>query len=369
MAAARPQFVEAGKTALPLAYFVFAGMRGAMAASFEPVRIAIVGCGAIAELGHLPGAAACDAVEVAVLVDRDGDRARDLARRFGVRHAATDIAAAAEHAEAAVIALPPHLHRQAAEDLFARGLHVLMEKPLAPDPADAGAIVAAAGAAGRVLATAMMRRFAPSARYLKAAVESGMLGPIRRYAAASGAADAWPSRSAFTFDAAQAGGGALISNGCHDLDLLFWLLGPFSEFTYASDSAARMEANCVVEGVLACGAEASIEVSRSRTLANRITIEGEHATLIAPLMGETVRVLPAGTEASAFPWPDEPPFDYPATMAAQLADFASAVRGGKAPLADGEAGQAMIDFVAQCYQRRTALTLPWDVPIALEPAA
>ena len=337
--------------------------------TIEPVRVAIVGCGAIAQLGHLPGALASDAVTVTTLIDRDEDRAREMAARFGVPHVATDIAAAADHAEAAVVALPPHLHRMAAETLLSAGVHVLMEKPLATSLADCDAMLAAASAANRVLAVAMMRRFAPSARYLKAAVESGMLGPIRSYTARSGAADAWPSVSPFTFDAAQAGGGALISNGCHDLDLLFWLLGPYAEFGFASDSGARMESNCVVAGELARGGHATVEVSRSRTLSNSIRIEGELATIEAPLMGETVRVLPAGADPADFPQAAAPPLDFAGVMAAQLADFAAAVRGVRPPLADGEVGREMIGFVAQCYDRAKPLDLPWDCPVALEVAA
>ena len=337
--------------------------------AIDPVRIAIVGCGAIAQLGHLPGALASDAVTVTTLIDRDEDRARDMAARFGVPHFATEIAAAADHAEAAVVALPPHLHREAAETLLGTGLHVLMEKPLATSLANCDAMIAAAKTSERVLAVAMMRRFAPSARYLKAAVASGMLGQIRSYTARSGAADAWPSVSPFTFDAAQAGGGALISNGCHDLDLLCWLLGPYAEFSFASDSAARMESNCVVEGELACGAQATVEISRSRTLANTIRIEGELATIEAPLMGETVRVLPAGANPADFPAPAAPPLDYAGVMAAQLADFAAAVRGVRPPLADGAVGREMIGFVARCYDRAVPLELPWDCPVDLGAAA
>jgi predicted dehydrogenase len=335
----------------------------------KPVRIAIVGCGAIAQLGHLPGAMASDAVIVTTLIDRDENRARSMARQFGIPNVATEIAAAAHHAEAAVVALPPHLHRMAAETLLGAGVHVLMEKPLAISLADCDAMLAAAKAADRVLAVAMMRRFAPSARFLKAAIASGMLGKIKRYVARSGAADAWPSVSPFTFDPAQAGGGALISNGCHDLDLLFWLLGPYADFAFHSDSTAKMESNCLVEGTLASGARATIEISRSRTLANAIRIEGELATIEAPLMGEAVRVLPAGASPADFPESPAPPLDFAGVMAAQLADFAAAVRGVRPPLADAMAGREMIAFVGQCYDRATPFELPWDCPVVLGAAA
>lgn len=330
-----------------------------------PVRLAIIGCGAIAELGHLPGAAVAPDIDVTVLIDRDEARARALAEKFGIAHVATDIAGAADHAEAAVVALPPHLHRPAAETLFAAGLHVLMEKPLATSVADSDAMIAAAASAERVLAVAMMRRFARSARYLKALIDSGMLGPIRRYHAASGAADAWPSRSPFTFDAAQAGGGALISNGCHDLDLLLWLLGPIDTLDFRSDSDARMEGNCVLECRMQSGTEALIEISRTCTLSNEIHIEGERGVVIAPLMGEAITLLPHGASRDLLPDVAPPPLQYAETMAAQLADFAAAVRGEKAPIADGLAGRDMIALVERCYATARPLAFAWDVPVKI----
>ncbi|MFM5931007.1 MAG: Gfo/Idh/MocA family protein [Novosphingobium sp.] len=340
-----------------------------MTSTTDPVSIAIIGCGAIAELGHLPGALVSDRVTITALIDRDEPRARAMAERFGVPFVGTDMAQAADHAEAAVVALPPHLHRHGAEVLLGAGLHVLMEKPLATNLADSDAMVSAARAANRLLGVAMMRRFASSAEYLKAAVASGMLGPIRHYTARSGAADAWPSRSPFTFDAEQAGGGALISNGCHDVDLLFWLLGPLADFTFHSDSPARMESNCVIEGTLARGGTATIEISRSRTLANTIRIEGAYATIEAPLMGETVQVFPSGTQAGDFPQAEAPPLDYARVMARQLDNFAGAIRGTEPLLADGATGRDMIAFVNQCYERNQMLELPWDCPIALGEAA
>ena len=335
----------------------------------EQLSIAIVGCGAIAELGHLPGALVCPEVRVTTLIDRDEDRARRLAAQFGVPHVATEVAAAAEYAVAAVVALPPHLHRSAAETLFAAGLHVLMEKPLATTVADCEAMVAAARAADRVLAVAMMRRFARSARMLKAVIASGMLGRIHRYVARSGAADAWPSRSPFTFSAEQSGGGALVSNGCHDLDFMQWLMGPLVRFEFRSDSPARMEGNCLLEGELSGECRATIEISRTRTLANTIRIEGEFASVEAPTMGETVEIVPAGLGRAAMAQVVPPPLDYPQVMADQLADFAAAVRGLRPALVPGEAGRDMIALVEACYSARQPLVLSWDLPVAAGEAA
>ncbi|MEO5705961.1 MAG: Gfo/Idh/MocA family oxidoreductase [Alteraurantiacibacter sp.] len=334
-----------------------------MTIATTPLRLAVVGCGAIAELGHLPGAARCPDVKVTVLVDRDEARARALADMFGVPRVETDYNALAGLADAACVALPPHLHRHSAEVLLGAGLHVLMEKPLATSAADADAMLAAAAAANRVLAVAMMRRYARSTRYLKDLVASGMLGRIERYVARSGAADAWPSRSPFTFNAEQAGGGALISNGCHDIDLLEWVLGSIADLTFYSDSPARMDGNCLLECRMASGATATIEISRTRTLANSIRIEGTLGTVDAPLMGETVSILPRGAAPDVLGPANSPPFDYAGVMAAQLADFAAACRGERAPLANARAGRDMLALVERCYAQAKPLVLPWDLPV------
>jgi predicted dehydrogenase len=328
-----------------------------------PVRLAIVGCGAIAELGHLPGAMRCRDVEITVLVDRDESRAWALAQRFAIARVETDYSRLAGLADAACVALPPHLHRHSAETLLGSGLHVLMEKPLATNVADCDAMVAAATANNRTLAVAMMRRFARSSRYLKALVESGMLGRIERYTARSGAADAWPSRSPFTFSAAQSGGGALISNGCHDVDLMQWLLGPIERLEFFSDSGARMEGNCLLECQMVSGAAATIEVSRTRTLANTIFIEGERGSVEAPVMGEEVTILPAGGGRDLLNLPVKPPLDYPGVMASQLSDFAAAVRGARSPLVDGTAGRDMLALVERCYSIARPMELTWDLPV------
>ena len=95
------------------------------------VRLAVVGCGAVAQIHHLPAIAASDRVEAAVLVDADEKRARALAERFGVPEVATDFKRLPGKVEAAVVALPNSLHAPVSIELLRRGVHVLVEKPMA----------------------------------------------------------------------------------------------------------------------------------------------------------------------------------------------------------------------------------------------
>src|SRR5262249_51451406 len=94
------------------------------------LRIALVGCGAIAKSLHLPVLAGHEGITLVALVDRDVARAGDLARGYGVSAVLPSIKALdARSFDAAIVATPPQHHAPATIDLLRRGLHVLVEKP------------------------------------------------------------------------------------------------------------------------------------------------------------------------------------------------------------------------------------------------
>src|SRR6187549_1833241 len=114
-----------------------------------PIRVALVGCGAVAKANLLPVLAGHERLAVAALVDRDAARARALGDAYGVQEILTDIAALdAKTVDAVVLATPPAHHAPATLALAAKGLHVFVEKPMATSLTDAHAMVEAADAAG-----------------------------------------------------------------------------------------------------------------------------------------------------------------------------------------------------------------------------
>src|SRR4051794_28616909 len=103
-----------------------------------PFRLALIGAGRAGETLHLPAALASERVRVAAIVDRDAERAAALARKFGLQcEIATDIADIRGPLDGAVIAIPNNLHKPAAAACIERGIHCLIEKPLASSVADA----------------------------------------------------------------------------------------------------------------------------------------------------------------------------------------------------------------------------------------
>ena len=103
----------------------------------KTLNIAIIGCGAIAERQHLPLLAQRSDCRITALVDRNEQRTRALAASFGVAQAFTDVESLKQvQVDAAVVALPSALHGPVGTKLLDRGIHVLMEKPLAISASD-----------------------------------------------------------------------------------------------------------------------------------------------------------------------------------------------------------------------------------------
>lgn len=340
-----------------------------------PLRTVVVGCGAIAELQHLPALAAVPGIEISALVDLDEGRARRLAELYGVPTVATGFDAAAAGADAAVVAVPNALHAEVAVALLERGLHVLVEKPMAISAAECDAMIEAAHRAGRVLAVGLEFRGFPAARWVERALAAGLLGRLRRFEVRQGVDLAWPFASDFVLHGERAGGGVLLDFGAHVLDLLLWWLGDLAPTAYRDDARGGVESNCLMELETADGVPGTVELSRMRTLANTCRIEGERGTLEVGvwdpdpdvalevdgrrLTGRVAGRVDAGAGGG---------FDFPTAFRHQLEDFAAAVRGAGEPTATGADGRRVIALIESCYARREALSLPWLDPLDAVPA-
>jgi predicted dehydrogenase len=124
------------------------------------LRAAVVGVGYFGSR-HVDKWAALDDVELAYVVDRDGDLARKIARKHGALPA-TDCAEIAGKVDVASVAVPTQHHFGVASALLDAGIHVLVEKPLTPSLEEADALVAAAEARGLELRVGHLERFNPA---------------------------------------------------------------------------------------------------------------------------------------------------------------------------------------------------------------
>ena len=164
------------------------------------------------------------------ICDPRSDRAAFLQKSVtGANQAvlAPDLASAlALKPDVVFLATPDARHRQEAEQCFAAGCHVFLEKPVATDAADAQAVVDAAAAAGRVLHIGFVLRHAPFYQAVREVVASGDLGDLQSLHLSEqlelhhGASfwRRWHRHSAMS-------GGLIVHKSCHDLDLMLWLSG------------------------------------------------------------------------------------------------------------------------------------------------
>ena len=159
-----------------------------------PLRVAVVGCGAIAEKYHLPALAQhAGLLKQIVLVDRDLSRARALAATLSRTRVAESYEHVMDDIDAAIIATPPSLHHPIAMPLLARGIHVLCEKPLAESAADAKAMIALAERSGAHLCVNHTRRAFPALRRVKELLDAGAIGECLAVEHTEGARFNWPS--------------------------------------------------------------------------------------------------------------------------------------------------------------------------------
>lgn len=329
----------------------------------RPLHLAIIGCGAITELAHLPAAVALPGLQVTAVVDCRRERAAALARRFAVPQAASDVAELDELPDAALVALPHHLHAPVAIDLLRRGVHVLVEKPMALSTAECDAMIEAAGAPGVQLAVGLVRRFLPVSRLVRALLETEELGPIERFDAREGRVYDWPASSDSLLRRATAGGGVLVDIGVHVLDALLHWLGDLEVLECRDDAQGGVEADAEIDLVTARGVRGVVELSRTRALRNTVQIHGAAGMLEASFYTGEV-TLHRGCQVIAVARDGDHPClagtaEGKDLFRAQLTDFVDSIRSGRPPAVSGEEGRRSVALLEACAARRRPLVLPW----------
>ena len=191
----------------------------------DTLGIAIIGCGRIALANHLPGLALCPGVRVAVVCDADpATLARAAADTGSAAVADYRDAVRRDDVHAVIIATPNASHPAIAHAAIAAGKHVLCEKPLALDAADAIAMATAADAANVRHMTAFTYRFVPALRYADAILND--LGTPYHFRAQR--FQDWGDRPlGWRQQSALAGTGELADMLSHRLDYAHVLVGPF----------------------------------------------------------------------------------------------------------------------------------------------
>ena len=190
------------------------------------LRWGIAGCGWVARDFVAPAIAASQNGVLAALHDVSAPALARLSGLFPQAAPCADLGGFLRGIDAVYVASPNHAHRPLVEAASARGVHVLCEKPMAANMADARAMVTACERAGIVYATAFDQRFHPAHQHIARLVRGGGLGTVTAlrivyccWVGPGFQGDNW------RIDPARAGGGALIDLAPHGLDLASMMLG------------------------------------------------------------------------------------------------------------------------------------------------
>ena len=343
------------------------------------VRFGIVGPGKVAQV-HADALARIPGAELAAVVGRNETRATALAAQHDARVDPSLEALIDRGGVDAVILCTPHPLLAAAATTAARaGLHVVVEKPRALDPAAAERMLVAAADAGVVLSVISQRRWYEATLRVKDAIDSGRIGAP---ALATVEVLGWRGPEYFAMDAwrgtaAGEGGGVLVNQAVHQLDLVTWLLGPALEIdgwvANVNHPTIEVEDSAVAMVRFANGALATIIASNSQSpgLYARIHIHGTSgASIGVETDGGSIFVaglsLPTIARNDLWTIPgeeDRPDAWSRADRAAladvdiashyhelQLRDVVEAIRDGRAPAVTGEDGLRTVDLMAGIYR-------------------
>ena len=161
---------------------------------------------------------------LAAVADVDEDRARAVAAGAAVFSDYRRMLESAD-VDAVIVSTPPAKHEEMAVAALEASKHVLCEKPLAPTPEACRRMLEAARRAGKVLATGFNHRYYPAVRFLKQTLASGAIGELDHVRAFAGHAFTGEFPSPWMYSKEGIGGGALMDNGIHIIDLARHVLG------------------------------------------------------------------------------------------------------------------------------------------------
>jgi UDP-N-acetyl-2-amino-2-deoxyglucuronate dehydrogenase len=343
------------------------------------IRFGIVGPGKVAQL-HADALARIADARLAAVAGRNEARAAALAAASGARvDPSLDAMIERGGIDAVILCTPHPLHAEQGVAAARAGLHVIVEKPMALDPIDGERMVAAAADAGVVLSVISQRRWYEPVRRVKDAIDGGRIGTP---ALASVEVLGWRGPEYFAMDAwrgtaAGEGGGVLVNQAVHQLDLAIWLLGPATEvdgwIANVNHPEIEVEDSAVAIVRFAGGTLATIMASNSQRpgLHARIHVHGTSGASVGVetdggsvfVAGLSLPSLPRndlwtipGEEGQLEAWLEADRSSLAAVDIAshhhelQLRDVVAAIRDGGPPAVTGEDGLRTVELMAAIYR-------------------
>jgi UDP-N-acetyl-2-amino-2-deoxyglucuronate dehydrogenase len=336
------------------------------------IRVGILGAGNISET-HARAAAAIEQVEVVAIHGTNAQRVERLATTYHARPYA-DLDAFLSHQPMDLVAIgsPSGLHAEQGIRAARRGLHVLTEKPIDVSARQADALIEACDNASVKLGVFFQDRAQPDIIRLHQAVHGGRIGRpllvsarVKWYRPAE-----YYSQSRWRGTWSLDGGGALMNQGIHTVDLLQWMFGPVSRVaarTKTSLHQIEVEDTAVALLEFANGAVGTIEATTAAYpgYKRRVEFSGtegtlvlEHDRLVAADLKQPADGLVAGGGADQNLSASSPVVSDVRGHQRLLEDFIHAIQTGREPACSGREGRRSVVLVEAIYkaQRSSAWT-------------
>jgi UDP-N-acetyl-2-amino-2-deoxyglucuronate dehydrogenase len=334
----------------------------------QKIRIGIIGCGRIAQT-HAAALDAIEKVDFAACCDIVVDRARALADKYGVPLVSSDPAAllASGDVDVVMVCTPHPSHAPLVIAAAEAGVHVLVEKPMTIDLAEADRMIEAADRAGVKFGVIFQRRFWPSSQRIRRAIDDGLIGrPIlgECFAYLWRGADYYgrdPWRGKWDTE----GGGVLMNQAVHVLDLLQWFMGPMVEVhgrwaNLAHQGIIDVEDTAVATVLFEGGSLGVITAATSfqPPIGFRVSVLGETGSTLSVLESpesqqgvNDVWTLP-GREHEREAWEAEEANrpGFPLFHEMQIRDFLEAISDDREPAVTGREARKAIALITAIYR-------------------
>jgi UDP-N-acetyl-2-amino-2-deoxyglucuronate dehydrogenase len=345
----------------------------------DKLKAAVIGYGKVAHT-HAEALATIPEADLVAVCGRDAEKARAFAGRYRVKAYTSVEEMVGAGVEAVVVATPHPAHASVTVPALRAGAHAIVEKPLASSLEDCDAMIGAARGSGRTLAMISQRRLYAPVRRVREAIDAGKLGrPILGTATLLG----WRDETYYRSDPWRGswdgeGGGVLVNQAPHQIDILQWFMGDVDELygAWANLNHPTIEVDDTSIAVMRfrSGALGNLVVSNSQNpgIFGKVWVHGSNGATVGVqtdggsmfISGMTSATEPPvndvwkvpGEEESLARWQKEDADFFLGIDATkhyhrlQIREFLQAILAGRPPMVSGEEGRKTVEIFTAIYR-------------------
>ena len=360
----------------------------------EKLKSAVIGYGKVAHT-HAEALASIPESEFVAVGGRDAGKARAFAEQYRVKPFTSVEEMVGAGVQAVVVATPHPAHAAVTVPALRKGAHAIVEKPLASSLEDCDAMIAAAREGGTRLAMISQRRLYAPVQRVRHAIDAGKLGrPVLGTATLLG----WRSEEYYRSDPWRGswdgeGGGVLVNQAPHQIDILQWYMGEVEELYGAwanlNHPTIEVEDTSIAIIRFRSGALGNIVLSNSQNpgIFGKVWVHGSNGATVGVqtdggsmfISGMTAALEPPVNDVWKVPGEEEmlprwqkEDADFFAGIDAtkhyhrlQIQEFLQAILAGRPPMVSGEEGRKTVEIFTAIYRSQRD-SRPVSFPLAPE---